>query len=217
MALKKMDFQAKNCDCPHEVTDRLLDVAEKLFCERGFDGTSVRDLTKAAHCNIAAVNYHFGGKDQLYEQMFRRHLGQVFKQHQENIERVMSGSETSLERFLESLARISLEKLSAADTQIPLMKLIIRECLNPQLKQEVVALDIVKDFLKQLGACLQKLVPGLDEKKALMYVFSIEGMLMHPMLFYDLYSKMFWKIPIEELTSHIVQVAATAIRNAVDE
>jgi hypothetical protein len=62
--------------------------------------------------------------------------------------------------------------------------------------------------------CLQKLVPGLDEKKALMYTFSIEGLLMHPMLFYDLYSKLFWKVPIENLTEHIVKFAAAGIRNA---
>jgi len=42
-------------------------------------------------------------------------------------------------------------------------------------------------------------VPGLDEKKAMMYVFSMQGMLIHPMLFYDLYRKMFWEIPIDEL------------------
>jgi AcrR family transcriptional regulator len=215
MVLKNMDYTPKNGDFPHGATDRLLDAAERLFCERGFDSTSVRDLTKAAHCNVAAVNYHFGNKENLYEQMFRRHLKEMFDEHRQNIERVMNGSETSLERFLESLVRTALEKLATGDTRIPLMKLITRECLNPQLKHEVVALDMVKEFLKKIGQCLQKLVPGLGERKAMMYVFSVEALLMHPMLFYDLYSKLFWDVDINELTGHIVKFAAAGIRKAV--
>jgi AcrR family transcriptional regulator len=217
MVLKNMDYNAKNGDSVSHASNRLLDAAERLFCERGFDGTSVRDLTKAAQCNVAAVNYHFGNKENLYEQMFRRHLKEMFDEHRQNIERVMNGSETSLERFLESLVRTALEKLSTGDTQIPLMKLITRECLNPQLKHEVVALDMVKEFLEKVGQCLQKLVPGLDEKKAMMYVFSIEALLMHPMLFYDLYSKLFWTVDIDELTGHIVKFAAAGIREAAQE
>ncbi len=215
MVLKNMDYTPKNGDSASHAPDRLLDAAERLFCERGFDGTSVRDLTSAAQCNVAAVNYHFGNKENLYEQMFRRHLSKMFEQHRANIERVMNGSETSLERFLESLVGKSLAKLPTADTEIVLMKLIMRECLNPhQLKQDFVALDIVKEFLEKLGVCLQKLVPGLDEKKAMMQVFSIEGLLMHPMLFYDLYNKLFWEMDIDELTGHIVKFAAAGIREA---
>jgi AcrR family transcriptional regulator len=214
MVLKNMDFKPKNDDSASHAPDRLLDAAERLFCERGFDGTSVRDLTRAAQCNVAAVNYHFGNKENLYEQMFRRHLKEVFDEHRQNIERVMNGSETSLEKFLESLFRKTLEKLPTEDNQIPLMKLIVRECLNPQLKHELVALDIVKEFFEQISECLQKLVPGLDEKKAMMHVFAIDGLLMHPMLFYDLYSKLFWKVDIDELTEHIVKFAAAGIREA---
>ncbi|MHC4998559.1 MAG: TetR/AcrR family transcriptional regulator, partial [Planctomycetota bacterium] len=44
-----------------DVRNRILDVAEALFCERGFEGVSVRELTAAAGCNLAAVNYYFGG------------------------------------------------------------------------------------------------------------------------------------------------------------
>jgi len=56
------------------VPERLLDVAEHLFADRGFDGTSIRELATAAGCNIASVNYYFGSKQKLYEEVFRRHL-----------------------------------------------------------------------------------------------------------------------------------------------
>jgi len=56
------------------VQERLLDAAEELFCEHGFEGTSVRDIAAAAGCNIASVNYYFGGKEKLYLEVWRRHF-----------------------------------------------------------------------------------------------------------------------------------------------
>ena len=54
--------------------EQLLDVAEKLFSESGFDGTTIRQLAKAAHCNLALISYYFGGKEGLYEGVLLRHL-----------------------------------------------------------------------------------------------------------------------------------------------
>ena len=59
---------------PHETRTRILDAAEELFMQHGFEGTSMRQLTAKADVNLAAVNYHFGSKDALIEAVFRRRL-----------------------------------------------------------------------------------------------------------------------------------------------
>jgi len=59
---------------PHETRTRILDAAEELFMQHGFEGTSMRQLTAQASANLAAVNYHFGSKDALIEAVFRRRL-----------------------------------------------------------------------------------------------------------------------------------------------
>jgi AcrR family transcriptional regulator len=59
---------------PHETRTRILDAAEELFMQHGFEGTSMRLLTAKAEVNLAAVNYHFGSKDALIEALFRRRL-----------------------------------------------------------------------------------------------------------------------------------------------
>src|SRR5262245_9055913 len=48
----------------------ILAAAEKLFAERGFADVSMRDITSAAEVNLAAVNYHFGSKDELLVALF---------------------------------------------------------------------------------------------------------------------------------------------------
>lgn len=45
----------------------ILQVAEQLFAEDGFDGTSVRDIAKKANVNIAMISYYFGSKEKMLE------------------------------------------------------------------------------------------------------------------------------------------------------
>lgn len=45
---------------------RILKAASKLFAEKGFEGTSIRDIAAAAEVNLAAINYHFKNKNNLY-------------------------------------------------------------------------------------------------------------------------------------------------------
>ena len=52
--------------------NRLLDAAEKLFAEKAFENVSIRDLAAAADVNVAAVNYHFQGKENLYFEVVQR-------------------------------------------------------------------------------------------------------------------------------------------------
>jgi AcrR family transcriptional regulator len=57
-----------------DTRSRILDAGERLFMEHGFDGTSMRMITSQAGVNLAAVNYHFGTKELLIQEVFRRRL-----------------------------------------------------------------------------------------------------------------------------------------------
>lgn len=54
--------------------DRILDAAERLFAEHGVAGTSVRAITDQAQVNVAAVNYHFGSKENLVRAVIARRV-----------------------------------------------------------------------------------------------------------------------------------------------
>ena len=62
---------------PVSTKERILDAAERLFAERGFASTSLRDITAEAGVNLAAVNYHFQSKDALFQAVFARTIGPV--------------------------------------------------------------------------------------------------------------------------------------------
>lgn len=60
--------------------ENILFAAEKLFAEKGFDGTSTRKISKAANVNISMISYYFGSKEKLYEKLveYRMNEGQFF-------------------------------------------------------------------------------------------------------------------------------------------
>jgi len=59
---------------PVDTRERILDAAEALFMAHGYEGTSMRQITGEAGVNLAAVNYHFGAKETLMQEVFRRRL-----------------------------------------------------------------------------------------------------------------------------------------------
>ncbi|MDC8103095.1 TetR/AcrR family transcriptional regulator [Chryseobacterium sp. PTM-20240506] len=60
--------------------ENILFAAEKLFAEKGFDGTSTREISKAANVNISMISYYFGSKEKLYEKLveYRMNESQFF-------------------------------------------------------------------------------------------------------------------------------------------
>lgn len=65
---------------------RILQAAEQLFAETGVGSTSLRNITAAAHVNLAAVNYHFGSKDSLIEAVYERRLAPLNRARLANLE-----------------------------------------------------------------------------------------------------------------------------------
>lgn len=66
--------------------NRILDAAEQLFADAGFSGTSLRQLTSLAKVNLAAVNYHFGTKENLIKEVFLRRLDILYNMRQQQLD-----------------------------------------------------------------------------------------------------------------------------------
>ena len=90
---------------------RLLDVAEALFMEHGFEATSLRAITAAAAVNLAAVNYHFGSKEELFQAVLTRRLDPMNQRRVALLDRFERESTPPLscERILVALFAPALE------------------------------------------------------------------------------------------------------------
>lgn len=111
-----------------DTKSRILDAAEALFIEGGYDAMSMRQVTSAADVNLAAVNYHFGGKEALIQAVLGRYLDPL------NAERV---------RLLDALEQQSAEPLKCEHLLVALFL--------PALRQAHVGGPVGQRFLRFIG------------------------------------------------------------------
>lgn len=77
-----------------DTRQRIIDAAEKLFAEKGFNNTTMRAITGLAEVNLAAVNYHFGSKESLLQEVFERHIFPLNKKRRQRLEAVREDART---------------------------------------------------------------------------------------------------------------------------
>lgn len=201
-----------------QIQERLLDAAEELFSEKGFDGTSIRDITAAAECNIASVNYHFGGKDKLYIELWRRQLGRILDARIAAIRAVMSrsGGSPSLEELLRSFANAFIEPLADQNKSRRFIKLMAREMLDQHLPVDTFIEEMVIPTMTTMREALGKACPGLEESKVPLVVFSIAGQLAHTAhmkaMFEQADNPEMPTLDLAEAVDHIVKFSAAGIR-----
>ena len=76
-------------------TDRILDAAERLFANHGYEGTSIRDIVDEAKVNLAAIHYHFRSKEALLEAVLTRRISIV---NDARLQRLIQAEEDSAPR-----------------------------------------------------------------------------------------------------------------------
>ena len=91
--------------------ERILGAAERLFAQHGFAGASLRRVTAAANVNLAAVNYHFGSKENPVNEVFRRRLDELNQRRVDALEATAASRtlEGVLSAFIEPALAISLD------------------------------------------------------------------------------------------------------------
>ena len=96
----------------------ILDAAERLFAERGYDGASVRDIVCAAGTQIASISFHHVSKETLFERVVERRASELSQLRLDALSAAKQKDETlTLGAVLSAFLRPYLEKAGAGDPQ----------------------------------------------------------------------------------------------------
>ncbi|MEJ2583141.1 MAG: CerR family C-terminal domain-containing protein [Acidobacteriota bacterium] len=206
--------RTQECEATRE---RILRAARKLFAEEGFEATSVRDITTEADCNVASVNYHFGGKENLYLETFRSMLTALRDQRIETLEELMARDPApALEEYLQSFANGFLDPLVDDSQGRLFLGFVSREMITPRLPQGVFLNEFVQPLMERATAALAKFGPPLDPETARMCTMSQVGQLLHVLKTYHLFTvhERSNLVPerLADHVSHFVRFSAGGIR-----
>jgi len=84
--------------------ENILFAAEKLFAEKGFEGTSTREIAKAANVNISMISYYFGSKEKLYEKLVEYRMSEAQFFSKDILERTDINEWEKVEKIVDQFA-----------------------------------------------------------------------------------------------------------------
>jgi AcrR family transcriptional regulator len=191
---------------------QLMDAAGPLFAEKGFRSTTVREICDLAKANQAAINYHFGDKENLYVECVRQ-------SGQNCINRVPLPTwpeGTPAQVKLRDFIRMFLERVVIDHVPTWHGQLIMREMQWPTKACAEFVKENVRPTFEALSGILRELLPGVPVKTRLLIDFSIVGQIFHyrtvrPVLMLLLEPESFQALDLDTLTNHITEFSLAAI------
>jgi AcrR family transcriptional regulator len=145
----------------------ILTAAERLYADRGFGDVTLRDIVAEANVNLAAVNYHFGSKDELIAELF---VTRSLATNRERLNELKAAEE-------KGGGRASIEAIMHA-----LVGPTLRGCLGPDREGSTAARFMIRasiesvppirriknrevDHLRKFAAAMRRALPGRDDSE----------------------------------------------------
>lgn len=161
-----------------ETRELILSAALDLFGEFGYDGTSTRMIAAKAKANVAAIGYHFGGKEELYKAVMMsimqggdKYLGEFLEESSQYFDKVSKVSKAKSFEMLDALTNRLAEMFVESQESKSWAKLIIREQANPSSVFNILYENKIKP-LQQIYCKLVSSVLGLSESNIEVKIIS---------------------------------------------
>jgi AcrR family transcriptional regulator len=151
---------------------RILQAAGELFAEKGFEGTTVREICqRAGAANIAAVNYYFRDKERLYIEAVKSAC------HRQSADFPIPDwpPGTSVEVKLRDFIQVLVNRMLGDNSPPWVRQLFLRELAHPTDACSEFVQSIVRPNAVLLSGILSEMLPGVPERKRRLIAFSIVG------------------------------------------
>jgi AcrR family transcriptional regulator len=189
---------------------RLLDAAGVEFAEKGYEGATVRAICDRARVNLAAVKYHFGDKEMLYEQAVLEAHRCGGEMPPESISELppAEGLRLFIHYFLSNV--VALRRTSWHQA------LMLREMVSPTRASETLVREAIRPRFERLSGIIRRICPGADERRVQALAFSVVGQCLHYKLTMTISERVvgaeaFARLDLEYLTDHIAHFTLAAL------
>lgn len=161
--------------------ERLLTAAEDLFAQFGFAGTSLRQVTTRADVNIAAVNYHFGSKENLVNEVFRRRLDELSQKRLAALAAAREANPDNLEAILAAFIEPALALTLDRHGGSAFVRVLARAYAEKNERLRKFLSDNYGHVLREFAKAIVALVPNLGKEELYWRLDFIAGALTYAM------------------------------------
>lgn len=154
-----------------ETADKIIQAAIRLFADKGYDGVSIKEISRQAGTNSALISYYFGGKAQLYQAVLNRQADNFFSA-MGKLEKSPLSPLKRLKLFVEEQARLQLSDPSG-------LFILCREFMTPSQAGTDIVKERILGIYRWITEELQEaqkigsLKPGTDCPRAAFTLISI--------------------------------------------
>lgn len=204
-----------------ETKTRILDAAEQLFASEGFKA-SLRAITAAAGVNLAAINYHFGSKEELIRALLARRLEPLNRQRLDHLAAAQAAAgasgptvEAIVDAFVAPTLRMDRKTPNGCGSFKRIMGRIFTE---PDESMRRNLRELFAEIAEKFPAALQRALPALPPEELSWRLHFIIGAMAHTLAGAH-YSKIFrddaypdYPADTESVIRHMVTFAAAGLR-----
>jgi len=192
--------------------DRLIEAAGEEFACKGFDAARVRTICERAGANVAAVNYHFGAKEQLY-------VDTVLYAHRCGFDATAVEAASSLspaEQLRCFITHFLSRVLAINHPEDWRYRLMLREMLHPTSASDILIREAIRPQFEWLRQILRQFCPEADERKLNALAFSVIGQCLHYRMGRPITERLigreaFGALDLDFLTGHITSFCLAAL------
>jgi AcrR family transcriptional regulator len=196
-----------------DTRERLLRAAGEIFAEQGFRSATVREISRRANVNVAAVNYHFRDKEGLYSSVLRDTLDSAVKKYPLDLG-LRKGA--TPQETLHAFVRLLLSRVLDDGRPSWHGKLMAREFIEPTAALDQMIEEAIQPLYQSLSDILRDLMGrGANEEEVRMCLMSIVGQCIYyfhvrPVI-EKIYQREFGPKDLEQLSEHITRFSLGGI------
>ena len=159
--------------------ERILDVAEQLFAERGYEGTSNRDIAALSGDTLGTLAHHFRTKDDLHAAVIRRRYKEIVDERASRLNAQAGSRQVTVEELISSLVSPFLRRAMEGEPGWRnYLRMVSRLIYSPQWYPRIIA-DLYDPISRQFLAELQDLFPDADPKHVGYAYHFVLGCMLH--------------------------------------
>ena len=193
---------------------RILHAAEDLFAQHGFAGTSLRQVTSRADVNIAAVNYHFGSKENLVHEVFKHRMDEMSEKRLASLAAAVEKDPADLEAillaFIQPALALTLDRHGASFVRVLARAYAekndgLRNFLSENYGQ------VLREVAKAIARCL----PDLSKEELYWRMDFVAGALTYAMADFGLIKRqpgVSEKTHCEKAAQHLIKFAQAGLK-----